>query len=62
MNNHPDISEWLSTLTTRELVIYLMELRRALDQQPELVSEVGHASAALRDELLRREWPVSAGR
>ena len=54
--------DWLSNLTTRELVIYLMELQRAAEQQPELVAEVEDACAVLRHELLRREWPVHASR
>ncbi|HLQ31683.1 MAG TPA: hypothetical protein VK457_03265 [Chloroflexota bacterium] len=54
--------DWLLGLSTRELVIYLMELRRAVDQQPELTPEVEEACTVLRQELLRREWPVPAGR
>ena len=52
-------TDWLSQLSTRELVIYLMELRRARLLQPDIASEVDDASAALRQELLRREWPAS---
>jgi hypothetical protein len=54
--------EWLASLTTRELVIYLLELQRACELQPELTPEVDDASGALRDELLRREWLVHANR
>ena len=53
--------EWLAGLSTRELVIYLMELRRASLLQPELTSEVDEACDALRAELGRREWPLPAG-
>ena len=49
-------------LSTRELVIYLMELRRACDRQPELSTEVNDACRALRTELARREWPIPAAR
>jgi hypothetical protein len=48
--------EWLAALSTRELVIYLMELRRTGLDQPELAAEVETACAALREELLAREW------
>ncbi|HEX6511718.1 MAG TPA: hypothetical protein VF157_05430 [Chloroflexota bacterium] len=54
--------DWLAKLTTRELVIYLLELRRVVDQQPELAAEVEDACVALRSELLQREWPVTASR
>jgi len=53
---------WLAMLSTRELVIYLMELRRACDRQPELSTEVADACRALRAELARREWPLPAAR
>ena len=52
--------EWLAGLSTRELVIYLMELRRASLLQPELAAEVDEACGALRAELARREWPLPA--
>ncbi|HLY65619.1 MAG TPA: hypothetical protein VKU60_08795 [Chloroflexota bacterium] len=48
----------MAALTTRELAIYLMELRRASQLDPDLEGEVADACAALRDELLHREWPV----
>jgi hypothetical protein len=54
--------EWLSALSTRELVIYLMELQRVQEQQPGLADEVGEACDVLRQELLRRETPASASR
>jgi hypothetical protein len=50
--------EWLAALTTRELVIFLMELRRMWLQEPKLAAEVNAACAELRKELLRREWPA----
>ena len=53
--------QWLAGLSTRELVIYLMELRRASILQPELTQEVDDACGALRAELSRREWPLPAG-
>jgi hypothetical protein len=53
--------EWLATLSTRELVIYLMELRRARLEEPGLSNEVESACAELRIELLTREWPAAVG-
>jgi len=59
MSSGPSSSRtWLAALTTRELAIYLMELRRASQLDPDLEGEVADACAALRDELLHREWPV----
>lgn len=52
---------WLATLSTRELVIYLMELRRTRLQEPTLADEVDSACAELRQELLTREWPAAVG-
>jgi hypothetical protein len=54
--------EWLATLSTRELVIYLMELQHVADDQPELAGEVSDACAVLRRELFRRELPAAAAR
>lgn len=51
-------ADWLATLSTRELVIFLMELNRARQEQPELEGEVVDACAVLRAELRHREWPV----
>ena len=62
MHNNLDRSEWLARLNTRELVILLMELQQVRHQEPNLVSEVDDACAALRFELLQRERPVTAGR
>lgn len=53
--------EWLAGLNTREIVIYLMELRRASLLEPELSLEVKQACDALRTELARREWLAGAG-
>ena len=54
-------TEWLAGLTTRELVIYLMELRHAARQDVALATEVSEACAELRAELLSREWPTAVG-
>jgi hypothetical protein len=54
--------EWLSTLSTRELVIYLMELQRVEEQQPELGGEVDDACTVLRRALFLRECPLPVSR
>lgn len=53
--------EWLARLSTRELVIYLLELRRTRLQEPTLADEVDSACGELRQELLTREWSAPVG-
>ena len=52
--------DWLNGLSTRELVIILLELARAREEEPSIEGEVNNACAILRQELHRREWPARA--
>ncbi|HLG70817.1 MAG TPA: hypothetical protein VK009_10375 [Chloroflexota bacterium] len=52
-------TQWLAGLSTRELVIILMELGHAQDEEPGIAPDVSEACAVLRRELLRRECPVA---
>jgi len=53
---------WLASLSTRDVVLFMMELRNLLEQEPALAADIHDACSALRAELQRREWSVPASR